>query len=93
MLKKHNYRCICNVGNMSTIETEMMKNALIKFLESFLYKDFEKIKIHPMEDRSFYYEFNIDFSNSSELKVKRFSNSLIQFCLFWQISIHEFYID
>ena len=77
---------------MSIAETEMMKESLIKFLESFYCKDYKKEKIDALNDDGYYYEFKIEFSDLSMLKVKRFSDSLILFCLFWNISIHENYL-
>ncbi len=93
MMNKHNYSCDCSLGNMSEIETEMMKEAIIKFLDSFLCKEYKIEKIDPLSDNRYYYEINIQYTNISMLKVKRFSNSLIQFCLFWHISIHENFIN
>ncbi len=89
MSKKHFYRCNCYIGNMSTLETEMIQNSFIKFLNSFRYEDFEKTKIDALNDGVYHYQFYIEFSDLSMLKIRRFSESLIQFCLFWNISIHE----
>ena len=92
-MKKYNYRCDCHVGNISILQTEMMKDALIIFLESFHCENFKKEKIDALNDGGYYYEFKIEFSDFSMLKVNRFSDALIQFRLFWKISIFENHLD
>ncbi|MDO5970892.1 hypothetical protein Q4Q35_13855 [Flavivirga aquimarina] len=76
---------------MAIAETEMKKESLIKILDSFYCKDYEIEKIVFGENKyDYYYEVTIEYSNLSKMKVQRFTESLIAFCLFWNISIDEY---
>lgn len=78
------------MGNISIAETEMMKKCLIKILDSFYCKDYKIEKIIYDENKhDYFYEAKITFSNLKNIKVQRFTESLIAFCLFWNISIYE----
>ncbi|MFV9550404.1 hypothetical protein [Algibacter sp. PT7-4] len=86
----NNYSCTLIVGNISIAETEMMKKSLIKILDSFYCKDYNLEKIISDENKhNYFYETKITFSNLKNIKVQRFTESLIAFCLFWNISIYE----
>ena len=90
MKNTHTYRCTLALGNMAIAEREMKKESLIKVLESFRCKDFKIEKIvSDQNEYDYYYEAEITYSNYSKIKVQRFTESLISFCLFWNISIYE----
>lgn len=89
-MKKYRYYCEITLGNMSIVETEMQKKAMIGFLKSFLVKpDIGKIKCDEPHSTSYYYQVDVNYVTSNYLQLLRFSESLRAFCLFWRMSLIE----
>lgn len=80
------------MGNMSVLETNEQKKAIINFLKSFrIGYHIRKVKSGDSND-AYYYEAQIRYKTLEYLKVLRFSESLRSFCLFWGMSYHEHYL-
>ena len=88
MKSKPFYNCVVTLGNMSTSETDLFKKSMDSFLEAFICKDVEIEKI-PMDEHSYYYQYDIKFENLAFIKVQRFVDALVGFCLFWGFPLSE----
>lgn len=88
-MKKFYFHCEVTMGNISVMETDMQKKAIIAFLKSFYVKP-SISRIRCGESKyDYYYEADISYENYEYLKVLRFSESLRAFCLFWHMSYME----
>lgn len=86
--------CAIVLGNLSTLETDKMKDNIVHFLKSFNYTDSEPEKVYEEDGSSLYhYEIEIKFQHHSKLHIQRFSESLISFCLFHRMAFYEHYLD
>ncbi len=87
-MDKPAYNCIVTLGNVSTFETDFFKESMDSFLASFNCKDVE-IEKFPIDDHSYYFEYDIKFENFSFIKVQRFVEALVAFCLFSGFRLSE----
>ena len=89
---KYSYSCTVLFGNQSKLETETMKDNIIDFLKSFNHTDSMPEKVYD-EDGSlqspYYYRIELFFEHHTKLRVQRFSESLIAFCLFHHMALYE----
>lgn len=82
------------LGNISTLETEQMKENLIHFLNSFNYMDAKPEKVYEAGGTSLYhYELTIEYKHQSLLHIRRFSEALNAFCLFHRMAFYEHFLD
>lgn len=87
------YSCSVILGNLSTLETEELKNNIIHFLKSFNY-DAKPEKVYEADGSSSYsYQLNIEYKHHSQLHVQRFSEALNAFCLFHRMAFYEHFLD
>lgn len=89
------YCCTVILGNLSTLETDKMKDNIIHFLKSFNYTDSEPEKVYEGDGNSslYHYEIDIKYKHHSKIHVQRFADSLIAFCLFHRMAFYEHYLD
>jgi hypothetical protein len=88
------YSCTVVLGNLSTLETDEMKDNIIHFLKSFNYTDSEPEKVYEVDGSALYhYEIDIQYRHYSKIHIQRFAESLIAFCLFHRMALYEHFLD
>lgn len=87
MTKSYYYKCCITLGNMSRVETDLLKKSLEAFLSAFRYVEYNKVTDDT--DGCPYYTFHITYNGPNELSRDRFMQSIIAFSLYWGIPYSE----
>jgi hypothetical protein len=92
MKKEHFYTCAVTFGNMSTLETEGMRQNVKAFLSIFGLSD-EEIRKVPYDEGApseSFYHLEVCYQCNNNLRVQRFAECILAFCLHQGIALHEF---
>ena len=93
-MKKYFYTCTVIMGNISTIETEWMKNALSDLMNNARFVEYNCEKLTDDTDSSdYYYSADVRYTHHNFLSVLRFSEMMKAFCLFHKMTLDEHFLS
>ena len=93
-MKNYFYSCTVIIGNMSILETEMMKDALSDLMKNVQSVEYNCEKSTDETDNSYYYySADIRYTHQSFLSVLRFSEMVKAFCLFHKMTLDEHFFS